>query len=87
MSMTKDGIDLKALWERKRQMIASTPGLSVYDGLETFEAIGGVENAKQFMTLVMNGKAAPQAIVARPPPGNRPAAPGHLGLVGVHAEP
>jgi hypothetical protein len=41
MSMTKSGLSYDQLWERKRQVIAQTPGLSVWRGGETFEDIGG----------------------------------------------
>ena len=35
MSITKKGLDLERLWERKRQAVEQTPGLSVWRGGET----------------------------------------------------
>jgi hypothetical protein len=46
MSLVKRELDTADLWERKRQIIEQTPGLSVWRGGETFEDIGGVENVK-----------------------------------------
>lgn len=63
MSLTKKGVDLDSLWERKRQMIEQTPGLSVWKGGERFDDIGGYENAKSFMRNICNGNAPPRAIV------------------------
>lgn len=62
MSLTRSGVDVPALWERKRRMIEQAPGLSVWRGGERFEDIGGVENAKGFLRRVMAGKASPRAI-------------------------
>ena len=63
MSLTRDGMDVDALWERKRQMIEQTPGLAVWRGGERFEDIGGVENILHFLHQVLSGAAAPKAIV------------------------
>lgn len=63
MSLTKNGIDTQALWERKRQAIEQAKGLSVYRGTETFDDIGGVENIKQFGRSILAGRAAPRAVV------------------------
>lgn len=63
MSLTKQGVDLLALWERKRRMIEQTPGLSVWRGGERFEDIGGVENVKQFLRQILAGEGPPRAIV------------------------
>ena len=41
LALRDTGLDLDALWERKRQMIGQTPGLSVYRGRETFDDIIG----------------------------------------------
>ena len=63
MSLTPDGMDVDALWSRKRQMIEATPGLSVWQGGETFADIGGVSNIKGFLEQVLVGNAKPRAVV------------------------
>ena len=63
MSLTKTGLDLPALWERKRQTIEATPGLSVWRGGERFSDIGGIENVKGFLSRVIAGAEPPRAIV------------------------
>lgn len=63
LSLTRDGLDQAALWERKRQMIENTPGLAVWRGGETFDDVGGLESIKKFLTQVMEGRNAPRAIV------------------------
>ena len=63
MSLTRDGMDVAALWERKRRMISATKGLSVWRGGESFDQVGGCENIKGFLTRVLKGNAAPKSIV------------------------
>ncbi len=63
MSLTPNGLDLNGLWDRKRQMIEATPGLSVNRSGETFDDIGGVENAKSFFRQVLAGAQPPRAVV------------------------
>ena len=63
MSITKNGMDLTELWERKRSLIAQTPGLSVVRPSITLDDIGGVSNAKTFMRRVMNGAEPPRCFV------------------------
>lgn len=69
LNLTKDGekrigtLDLQELWEHKRQVIAQTPGLSVYRGKETLEDIGGLTQVKKFFTQLMNGNDQPKAII------------------------
>ena len=63
MSLTKDGLDLPSLWDRKCQAIEQTPGLSVWRGGETFADIGGCENAKTFLRSVLAGRQPPRAVV------------------------
>jgi hypothetical protein len=63
MSLRKAGIDLGLLWERKRQVIEAQPGLSVWRGDETFDAIGGIENVKQFGRSILSGQLPPRAVV------------------------
>ena len=63
MSLSKSGLDLDQLWDRKRQVIEQTPGLSVWRGGETFDDVGGCENVKRFLRAVINGAEAPSGIV------------------------
>lgn len=63
MSLTKSGVDLKSLWERKRVQIEQTPGLRVFRGGERFEDIGGVEIIKSYLGRLLHGHARPNAIV------------------------
>lgn len=63
MSISKAGVNLKDLWARKRQMIEQTPGLTVWEGGETFADVGGYENVKTFLRKIMGGLNPPKAIV------------------------
>jgi hypothetical protein len=63
MSLTKAGLDMEALWDRKRSQIEQTPGLSVWRGGETFADIGGCDNVKTFMSAILNGNEPPRAVV------------------------
>lgn len=63
MSLSKKGLDLEQLWERKRQVIEQVPGLSVWRGGETFDDIGGCENIKRFLAAVIQGEEAPRGVV------------------------
>jgi hypothetical protein len=63
MSVTKNGLDMAGLWERKRQVIEQTPGLSVWRGGETFSEIGGVQNVKTFLRAVVAGAEPPRVVV------------------------
>ena len=63
MSLTEQGMDVDALWERKRKMIEQTPGLKVHRGEEKFADIGGLDNLKTFLGRVIHGKSRPNAVV------------------------
>lgn len=63
MSLSKEGIDTDALWERKRRQIEQTPGLTVYKGGDAFSAIGGVEQVKEYCKRIVTGRRKPSAIV------------------------
>jgi ATPase family protein associated with various cellular activities (AAA) len=56
-------LDTEALWERKRQQIEATPGLSVWRKLAKFDDIGGLDNLKQFMRLIIGGEQPPRTLV------------------------
>lgn len=63
MSLSKNGLDLRQLWDRKRQAVEQVPGLTIWRCGETFTDIGGCENIKQFLTAVLRGQEAPRVIV------------------------
>lgn len=65
MSLTKEplGIDLDGLWERKRQNIEQTPGLSVWRGTESFEDVRGCSNVLRFLYNLCAGSEPPRGIV------------------------
>lgn len=63
MSLSKKGLDLERLWDRKCQAVEQTPGLTIWRGGETFAEIGGCENIKRFLGAVLNGQEAPRVVV------------------------
>lgn len=63
MSLSKAGLDFARLWDRKRQAVEQTPGLTIWRGGETFDQIGGCENIKRFLGAVLQGREAPRVIV------------------------
>jgi len=63
MSLSKSGLDLDRLWERKCQAVEQTPGLAIWRGGETFDQIGGCENIKRFLTAILHGRESPRVIV------------------------
>jgi hypothetical protein len=63
MSLSKSGLDTEQLWERKRQVIEQTPGLSVWRGGESFSDVGGCGQVKRFLRAVITGEEAPRVVV------------------------
>jgi hypothetical protein len=63
LALSKNGVDLDRLWERKRQTVEQTPGLSIWRGGETFDDIGGCDTIKRFLSAVLTGREAPRVIV------------------------
>jgi len=63
MSLSKSGLDFGRLWDRKRQAVEQSPGLTIWRGGETFDQIGGCENIKRFLDAVIHGEEAPRVIV------------------------
>lgn len=58
MCLTKDGLAVGNLWERKITTIEQTPGLTVDRGAETFDDAGGLEQFKSFgLRLIKSDKA------------------------------
>jgi hypothetical protein len=69
MSLTRENgpdspitIDMDQMWERKRQMIEQTPGLSVWRGGETFDDIGGYSNIKNFLQRLISSRKRPRVV-------------------------
>ena len=63
MSLSKKGLNLGRLWERKRQAVEQAPGLTIWRGGETFADIGGCDNIKRFLSAVLQGREAPRVVV------------------------
>ena len=63
MSLSKKGLDVARLWERKRQAVEQAPGLTIWRGGETFADIGGCDNIKRFLSAVLTGQESPRVVV------------------------
>jgi len=59
MSLIPKGIDVGAMWERKRIMIEQTKGLTFLRSQFRFADSGGIENSKEFATRLFNGNRPP----------------------------
>lgn len=57
------GMNIDRLWETKRKVISSTPGLSVYRGDENFSSTGGVASIKEYLADIINGNESPGGII------------------------
>jgi SpoVK/Ycf46/Vps4 family AAA+-type ATPase len=53
---------VEGLWDRKRKMVAQTPGVTIYSGKETFNDLGGLSNIKEFFRRFITGRRSPKAI-------------------------
>jgi hypothetical protein len=62
MSIKSSGLKIASVRARTIQQIKSTPGLTVWEGGETFEEIGGSENIKRFCQLIAKGNNRPNVI-------------------------
>lgn len=63
MSLSRKGIDIESLWDRKKQLINETHGLSIWsDGIK-FDNLGGLEFLKKRFKRIQKGKAKPRVIV------------------------
>lgn len=63
MSLTKAGLNLEKLWDRKRKAVEQTQGLSVYKGKETYKDITGVPVIKDFLSKLFKGNRPPTVLV------------------------
>jgi hypothetical protein len=56
MCLSRDGLDVENLWERKVQLIEQTEGLTVWrDGMK-FADLGGIEEIKSRARRIINGR-------------------------------
>jgi len=64
MCFTEDSLDTDLLWERKRQLVEQTKGLTVYRGTEKFVDLGGGENLKAYgLAYIRAEESRPRAIL------------------------
>lgn len=63
MSYTATGIDLDAVWERKRTQIEQTQGLHVYRGKERFADVVGCESVKARLRQRITGRVPVGVVV------------------------
>ncbi len=56
MSISKAGLDIDGLWERKRQLIQQTDGISVWNEGIKFADLGGIEAAKKRGLRIIKGR-------------------------------
>jgi hypothetical protein len=63
MSYDKAGLSIDECWRRKKSSIEQVRGLRVLDNELTFEALGGCDGIKSFLTDYQSGPAAPKLYV------------------------
>lgn len=63
MSLRKEGMDLAALWQRKRQTITQTRGLSCPEPKGDFSSLGGLANIKTYLRRLIDGPRRPKVVV------------------------
>lgn len=63
MCLSRKGLDIEALWERKRKQVEQTPGLSISREGIKFADLGGLSEVKSYMLEILNGNDPPNAIV------------------------
>jgi hypothetical protein len=63
MSLTKEGLDVEASWERKRAQVNKTKGLKFVRGGPTFDDLGGLDSFKGYIERYMAGPKRPGCIV------------------------
>src|SRR5258706_12152168 len=63
MALGRAGLDVAALWERKRKTIEQTKGLGVDRERVTFDAIGGMTAVKEFGRRIIAGGCPPRVFV------------------------
>ena len=63
MCLTRSGIDLTQLWERKRQAVEQTPGATIFRQRIKFTDIGGHDGLKRDLLREVNSKRPVKVIV------------------------
>lgn len=53
LSITRNGLDLAGLWERKRRAVEQTRGLSVDRSADTLESLAGLAEARDFFVRLL----------------------------------
>ena len=56
MSLTKDGLDIDGLWDRKKAMIDDTPGLTIWMPTTTLDDVIGYDNCKTYLKSFLEKK-------------------------------
>jgi hypothetical protein len=56
MSMTKDGLDVEGLWDRKKAMIDDTHGLSIWKPTTTLDDVIGCDNCTGYLDKLIDKK-------------------------------
>ena len=56
-------LDINGLWTRKKQAINQTRGLAVLETNASLEDLGGLQQIKNYLTRVMDGKDSPNVIL------------------------
>ena len=63
MGLSKDGVDQNVIWEQKKQTVKQIRGLSVDEGIWTFDDMGGNAAIKEFGHKLFNGAEPPFVVV------------------------
>ena len=63
MCLTRNGIDLTQLWERKRQAVEQTPGATIFRQRIRFADIGGHDGLKRDLLREVNSKRPVKVVV------------------------
>ena len=63
MCLTRSGIDLTQLWERKRQAVEQTPGATIFRQKIRFADIGGHDGLKRDLLREVNSKRPVKVVV------------------------
>jgi len=63
LALTKKGVNLSELWERKRQEVEHVDGAKVYKGTERFDTVGGQKGLKDMLRMELNAKRPVKLVV------------------------